>query len=71
MTAQKYIAGEGDTVDFIAWKFYGTQDARVVEQLLDANPGVADLGPELPGGTVLTMPDISTTAQLQGKRLWD
>lgn len=68
---QEYIAGDGDTAEFIAWKVYGTQDARVVEQLLDANPGLADVGPELTAGTIVTLPDISTTAQLQGVRLWD
>jgi phage tail protein X len=68
---QTYIASNGDTAELIAWKVYGTQDARVVEQLLDANPGLADLGPELIAGTSVMLPTISTTAQLQGRRLWD
>jgi phage tail protein X len=67
----EYRAGEGDTVDFIAWKFYGTQDGRVVEQVLEANPGLADYGPELPAGTLLQLPEVNTAQQQAGVRLWD
>lgn len=68
---QTYLAAEGDTVDFVAWRVYGTQDARVVEKLLEANPGVADLGPTLPAGTQLYLPAIDTKAERTGVRLWD
>lgn len=68
---QTYIASEGDTVDFIAWRVYGTQGALVVEQLLDANPGLADLGAVLPVGTEVFLPSIDTKAQRTGVRLWD
>lgn len=68
---QTYIASSGDTVDYIAWRVYGTQEAQVVERLLDANPGVADIGPVLPAGTRLTLPDLDTTAERAGVRLWD
>lgn len=66
-----YIASDGDTVDYIAWRVYGTQAALVVERLLEANPGVADIGPVLPAGTRLTLPDLETTAERTGVRLWD
>lgn len=66
-----YIAREGDTVDLIAWRYYGRQDARVVEQVLAANPHLADHGPVLPGGTELVLPAITTSTQSQGLRLWD
>ena len=69
--SQTYITSEGDTVDFVAWRYYGTQDARVVERMLEANPGVADLGPELPAGTLLTLPELDTKAERSGVRLWD
>lgn len=68
---REFVASEGDTVDLIAWRVYGTQEARVVEQLLDANPGVADLGVTLPAGTRLVLPDLNTAADLGGVRLWD
>lgn len=71
MTTQTYIASDGDTADYIAWRVYGTQGARVVEQLLSANPHLADAGPTLTAGTVVNLPDLNTTPQLAGVRLWD
>lgn len=67
----KYISREGDTVDLIAWRYYGRQDARVVEQLLAANPHLAGHGPVLPGGAELVLPEIQASTQSQGLRLWD
>lgn len=67
---QTYRTSDGDTIDYIAWKFYQTLEGRVVEQLLDANPGIADLGPALPAGVLVNMPDIVPQQQEQGVRLW-
>ncbi|MGX5834796.1 tail protein X [Aeromonas piscicola] len=67
---QTYLTSDGDTLDYIAWKYYQTLDGRVVEQLLDANPGIADLGPVLPAGVLVNMPDIAPQQQEQGVRLW-
>ncbi|MDF6786041.1 tail protein X, partial [Escherichia coli] len=49
---------QGDTVDAICHRVYG-RTAGVTEAVLAANPGIADLGPVLPHGTELVMPDIS------------
>lgn len=67
---QTYRTSDGDTLDYIAWTFYQTLDGRVVEQLLDANPGIADLGPVLPAGVRVNMPAIAPQQQEQGVRLW-
>jgi phage tail protein X len=69
--ATVYNVREGDTVDFIAWRYYGTQSARVVEQVYDANPLLADYGPELPAGLEVVLPDIPAPGINQGIRLWD
>lgn len=69
--SQTYRTSDGDTADYIAWKYYGTQDGQVVEQLLDANPGLADRGPVLPAGVLVTLPDIQPATAAQGVRLWD
>ncbi|TIH10839.1 tail protein X [Pseudomonas leptonychotis] len=62
---------QGDTVDAICWRYYG-RTAGVVEQVLDANPGLADLGPVLPNGTLLNMPQAAAQAvQRQVVNLWD
>lgn len=66
-----YRTSEGDTADYIAWKHYGTQDGRVVEQLVNANPGLADIGPLLPAGLLVQLPEITLQAEAQGVRLWD
>lgn len=68
----EYEAREGDTLDAIAWRHYGTADAAHVHALLVANPGAADLGPELPAGTVIALPDAGgITAESGVVRLWD
>ena len=46
---------QGDTVDAVVWRHYG-RTAGLVERVLDANPGLADLGPVLPGGTLINLP---------------
>jgi len=66
-----YSSREGDTVDVIAWRYYGRQDARTVEQVLEANRHLADYGPQLPGGIDVVLPDIATPGKVQGVRLWD
>lgn len=68
---QTYITKDGDTADYIAWKYYGNQDAGTVETLLDANNGLADRGPVLPAGLVINLPEIKTPATTQGVKLWD
>lgn len=46
---------QGDTLDALCWRHYG-RTAGVVELALEANPGLADLGPVLPMGTLVTLP---------------
>lgn len=67
----EYITSDGDTVDQIAWNYYGTRDGLVVEQLLDANNGLADLGPALPAGVTIVLPEMTLPATQEGVRLWD
>lgn len=65
------IANQGDTVDAICWRYYG-RTAGVTEAALDANPGLADLGPVIPHGTAVTLPDAAPQAeQRQVVNLWD
>ncbi|BFN28483.1 phage Tail Protein X [Pseudomonas sp. SCT] len=64
-------AQQGDTVDAICWRHYG-RTAGVVEQVLEANPGLADLGPVIPHGTQVLLPEQAVRAeQRQMVNLWD
>ncbi|MCF6782575.1 tail protein X [Stutzerimonas stutzeri] len=64
-------AQQGDTLDALCWRHYG-RTAGVVEQVLDANPGLADLGPVIPHGTLVQLPEQPVRAeQRQAVNLWD
>ena len=58
-SATLYLSRDGDTVDYICHKFYGSTAALQVETVLEANPGLADLGVVLPSGVKIILPAIS------------
>lgn len=65
------IAHQGDTVDLICHRHLG-RTASVVERVLEANPGLAALGPVLPMGTALDLPDSAPAAVQEDLiQLWD
>jgi phage tail protein X len=63
---------DGETVDAICWRALGRTQG-VTEQLLALNPGLAALGPSLPGGTQVILPDLGQLAPavLETVNLWD
>ena len=61
-------AGQGETVDLVALRAYG--DTSMTVAVLEANPGLADLGPVLPHGTKITLPERATPSRT-GVNLWD
>lgn len=64
-------ADQGDTLDLICWRYYG-RTAGVVEQVLEANPGLADLGEVLPVGTLINLPALPAQAEkARVINLWD
>ena len=66
-----YVTIDGDMIDSIAHAYYG-KHARNTEALLAANWRVVYLGPVLPAGTVIKLPQIATTPQpATFRRLWD
>ena len=68
----RVTAIEGETVDEICWRELG-RTARVTEQTLERNAGLADLGPALPGGTTIDMPEAPDLAKpvRETVKLWD
>lgn len=63
-------ANQGDTVDALCWRYYG-RTAGVTEQVLEANPGLANHGPALPLGLVVELPDQPTQPVMRRLQLWD
>lgn len=57
MATKRYLTRQGQTVDLVCLAHYG-KTAGVTELVLDSNPGLADLGPVLPIGTAILLPDI-------------
>lgn len=71
-TATNYITRQGDTVDAICWRHYGTERGGTTETVLEANRGIADHGPVLPSGLSITLPAISQPAITETTiNLWD
>lgn len=68
--ARKYRTRDGDTVDWICWRAYGRLSQGLVETVLAANRGIADHGPLLPAGLLLTLPDVEQPAPSRRVRLW-
>jgi len=58
MADSAYITAQGDTVDFICWRFYDRQSGAV-EAVLAANAGLADLGAVIPINTRIILPELA------------
>ncbi len=66
----QYRSKDGDVVDEVAFRYYGTL-IGTVEAVLEANPGLADHGPVLSGGILITLPKIQGPVAQEPVRLWD
>ncbi|WP_025121252.1 MULTISPECIES: tail protein X [unclassified Serratia (in: enterobacteria)] len=64
------IAQQGDTLDALCQQHYGRTEG-VVESVLLANPGLAEVGVILPHGTVVTLPVMATAPATETVQLWD
>ncbi|MGE4339444.1 MAG: tail protein X [Pigmentiphaga sp.] len=67
--ARTYLTREGETLDAIAYRFYG--DEQMVHMILAANPAITILPAKLPSGRILILPDAPASAgQVKTVRLW-
>ena len=66
----KTFALQGDTLDAICVRYYGRTEG-VVETVLAANPGLAELGAVLPHGTAVELPDVQTAPVAETVNLWE
>ena len=66
-----YRTTDGDVIDAVCRRFYG-RAAGAVEAVLEANPGLAELGPVLPAGTLVELPDLPRPLEtIETVKLWD
>ena len=66
----KTFALQGDTLVAICVRYYGRTEG-VVETVLAANPGLAELGVVLPHGTAVELPDVQTAPVAETVNLWE
>lgn len=58
--ARQVTAQPDETIDALCWRALGRSEP--VEAVYAANPGLAALGPRLPAGTSVIIPDTATAA---------
>ena len=67
----QYRTIDGDVIDAVCQAFY-SQQSGAVEVVLDANPGLAELGPVLSAGILVELPELPAESQeIDAVRLWD
>ena len=64
----KVKALQGDTVDLLCWRHYGTTQG-VTEKVLSANPGLSQQV-FLDAGQEIELPEIASKAQREMVQLW-
>ncbi|NUC56993.1 tail protein X [Escherichia coli] len=67
-----YQTRDGDMLDAICASYYGWSDLGAVAVLvLEANPGLADLGPIYSAGVLISLPELDTPVEESSIQLWD
>ena len=60
----------GEMLDELVWHHRG-RTAGLVEKALELNPGLADLGPTLPAGLTILLPEAASAQPLRETvKLW-
>ena len=71
MAALTVAAHDREPIDALVWRVTG-QGSAAVDRVIDANRGLAALGPNLPQGTLVTIPEIDPApAEIELVQLWD
>lgn len=70
MTGLNAFAHAGEPLDALVWRMLGT---AAVEPVLEANPGLAELGAFLPEGTIVFLPELAAAPAAAPTlvQLWD
>ncbi|RZG78571.1 phage tail protein [Acinetobacter sp. WCHAc060033] len=67
----RYLTKAGDTLDEIAYRYYGSTDQQVVETMINANFGISEYPPILPAGILIELPEKKQTIEKRKVKLWD
>ena len=64
-----YVTKDGDVLDAICWKYYGSTSGAV-EKVLEANRHLAELGAILSAGVKIVLPDLAQEEETESVNLW-
>ncbi len=64
-----YFTKDGDVLDAICWKYYGSTTG-VVEKVLEANRHLAELGSIFAAGVKIILPDLTQEEETESVKLW-
>ncbi len=64
-----YIIKDGDVLDSICWKYYGSTNGTV-EKVLEANRHIANLDAVFAAGVKIILPDLTKTEEEKSVKLW-
>lgn len=64
-----YVSKDGDVLDQICHNYYGIT-AKIVEQVLEANPHLSELDAVFEAGIKITLPEINIQKESEIVKLW-
>jgi phage tail protein X len=64
-----YVTKDGDVLDAICWKYYGSTSGTV-EKVLEANRHLAELGSIFAAGVKIILPDLIQEEETESVKLW-
>jgi len=67
----QYLTKAGDTLDEIAYRYYGNTNNKVVERILEVNFGISQYEALLPAGVLIELPEVKQSTETRKVKLWD
>jgi len=67
----QYLTKAGDTLDEIAYRYYGNTNNKVVERILEVNFGISQYEALLPAGVLIELPEVQQSSETRKVKLWD
>ena len=67
----QFLTKAGDTLDEIAYRYYGNTNNKVVERILKVNFGISQYEALLPAGVLIELPEVKQSTETRKVKLWD